>query len=447
MKLLNFKGKNVRGYLNFDINFRDDITFLIGINGSGKTTVLQLISSILLPSFQTLSSISFEEIYLQWLSNEEKMLNFWAKKKDDNIELAFLVNDEKKIVSNIKLFSIFDTIEMREKIENDFYQSKVIKSITKYESPVIMGIDRKLSLGVLSTDSFLKHTILRHRSRSSQRFEYEKIDEALWELKAIVSNRFRKIADEQDKMINVFQQELVKKAVDVVDISVNKLSKYKDFEEQLEGLVERQKILNGYLTELNLEILQPTFDKFFENSKKWLNYLCSKDENSEQYKTSLVNWMFNFCQLQKIDDITNLVKEYREKIISLKAPLLRFTNSLNIFFDEGNKNVIVGGSGDIFVNINRNNKEIHNDITELSSGEKQLIAILGQLSMCDITNSVCIIDEPELSLHISWQEKFIEALKAAGNNTQYIFATHAPAIIAEEDWQNNCEDLSEITNV
>ena len=309
MKLICFKGINVRGYLNFDINFREDITFLIGINGSGKTTVLQLISAILLPSFQPLTSIAFDNIYLHWLSNEKKDLQFWASKNDNDIKLEFSVNNENKVSSKIKIISIYDTLELREKVENDFYQSKVIMSINKYESPVILGIDRKLSLGVLSSDSFLKHSIIRHRNRSNHGTEYEKIDEALWELKAIVSNTFRKIADEQDKIMANFQQDLIKKAIDVNDFTINKLSKYQNFQEQLDGLVERQKILNGYLKDLNLESLQPTFDKFFENSKKWLTYLCTKDEESEDYKMSLVNWMFNFCQLQKIDDITNLVKD------------------------------------------------------------------------------------------------------------------------------------------
>ena len=44
MKLISFKGENVRGYLKYDINFREDITFLIGMNGCGKTSVIKIIS-------------------------------------------------------------------------------------------------------------------------------------------------------------------------------------------------------------------------------------------------------------------------------------------------------------------------------------------------------------------------------------------------------------------
>lgn len=39
MKLKKFKGKQIRGYMDFDIEFDESLTFLIGINGTGKTTI------------------------------------------------------------------------------------------------------------------------------------------------------------------------------------------------------------------------------------------------------------------------------------------------------------------------------------------------------------------------------------------------------------------------
>ena len=64
MRLKQFIGKGVRGYMNFDINFRESVTFLIGINGSGKTTVLKLLSGLLTPSFIDLTQIEYGEICL-----------------------------------------------------------------------------------------------------------------------------------------------------------------------------------------------------------------------------------------------------------------------------------------------------------------------------------------------------------------------------------------------
>jgi len=51
-----------------------------------------------------------------------------------------------------------------------------------------------------------------------------------------------------------------------------------------------------------------------------------------------------------------------------------------------------------------------------------------------------IIEEPELSLHISWQNKFINDLKdvTAMNSVSIIIATHSPDII-NDNWDLKIE--------
>ena len=40
-----------------------------------------------------------------------------------------------------------------------------------------------------------------------------------------------------------------------------------------------------------------------------------------------------------------------------------------------------------------------------------------------------MVDEPELSLHLSWQKMFIDKAMRINQNMQLIFATHAPEIV------------------
>jgi len=70
-------------------------------------------------------------------------------------------------------------------------------------------------------------------------------------------------------------------------------------------------------------------------------------------------------------------------------------------------------------------------IDELSTGEKTLLSKVLYLYFKDYKDKVILIDEPELSLHPSWQNKVLKIYEnfAKKNNCQIIIATHSPHII------------------
>jgi ABC-type lipoprotein export system ATPase subunit len=65
----------------------------------------------------------------------------------------------------------------------------------------------------------------------------------------------------------------------------------------------------------------------------------------------------------------------------------------------------------------------------LSSGEKQLLRIL--VEALSAGGNPIIIDEPELSMHIDWQQVLIESIQTIDERSQIITATHSPEIMAE----------------
>lgn len=71
----------------------------------------------------------------------------------------------------------------------------------------------------------------------------------------------------------------------------------------------------------------------------------------------------------------------------------------------------------------------------LSSGEQHELVLFYKLIFESKAGDLILIDEPELSLHISWQNKFIKDLKqvASINDITVIIATHSPDII-DENW-------------
>ncbi len=140
-----------------------------------------------------------------------------------------------------------------------------------------------------------------------------------------------------------------------------------------------------------------------------------------------------------IDKIENIKETIREKYIDRAFEIDKPSKALEELQDYI-KDIFNGL--DLTFNlstINYNKKEVlfkdnngvEFDIDELSTGEKTLLSKVLYLFFKDYKDKVILIDEPELSLHPSWQNKVLKIYEnfALKNNCQVIIATHSPHII------------------
>ena len=81
---------------------------------------------------------------------------------------------------------------------------------------------------------------------------------------------------------------------------------------------------------------------------------------------------------------------------------------------------------------------------QLSSGEKQMLAILLTVLVEDNQPYVLFMDEPEVSLHIEWQKRLIDLCLELNPNVQIILTTHSPAVIMN-GWMDAVTEVSDIT--
>lgn len=120
-----------------------------------------------------------------------------------------------------------------------------------------------------------------------------------------------------------------------------------------------------------------------------------------------------------------------------KSRIARFSNAFNIFF---NGNLVWGGikinSGEHEVYFKKHGNKI--PIGNLSTGESQIVYRGGQLLMNikNIDHGVAFIDEPEISMHPSWQSKILKYYKdiysSNGQQTGQLFvATHSEGVVRE----------------
>ena len=319
MKIKRFIGKKVRGYMDFDITFNDGLNFLIGVNGTGKTTILRLLRGLIMPQPEFLKIIDYQYINVEYYSDDDLDMNIDSEK-----------NDKDLIIQKISADSEY----------HNYFKIGLNDSIVDAESLLKLFSNIK---GV----SFL----------------------------------------ELDRLNNFSETALKEVRAKIYDFIRNNVARKNKLDEQFRNSV------------LSL-------------SKSGGDNLAEK--------------------LQQLND------EYSLKVSNLNAPITRFVDGANMFFSEGDKVLHIDDAGEISIEIRGSEKNA--TIFDLSSGEKQLIIMLGHLAFDNA--SVFVIDEPELSLHLSWQYKFAEALQTANPDAQFILATHASGIIAKKSNEKYCIDLT-----
>lgn len=132
-----------------------------------------------------------------------------------------------------------------------------------------------------------------------------------------------------------------------------------------------------------------------------------------------------------------VTKEVYEKIYTRKT---LFDNLVNKAFKETEK--IIDNESDKLRFIKDGSTSI--DANKLSSGEKQLLIILLTVLLEDGQEYVLIMDEPEISMHISWQYKLIDMILQLNPNVQIILTTHSPMIFSD-GWGDKAIHMEDIT--
>ena len=82
----------------------------------------------------------------------------------------------------------------------------------------------------------------------------------------------------------------------------------------------------------------------------------------------------------------------------------------------------------------------------LSSGEKQILIILLNVLLQNNQPAILVMDEPEISLHLAWQESLLDDIVQLNEHVQVIIATHSPGIMMK-GWLDKVTEIETITTV
>ena len=139
--------------------------------------------------------------------------------------------------------------------------------------------------------------------------------------------------------------------------------------------------------------------------------------------------------------ITTSPAEYRKLAASVATYVGQhrmFAESVVVYRDVINrtffgKTLEIGKSGRVTIRISSDGQTLSPD--SLSSGEKQVMIVMYILLFRTKPGSLVLIDEPEISLHVSWQHLFGSTVKdiATMRDLHIMVSTHSPSII-HDDW-------------
>lgn len=239
----------------------------------------------------------------------------------------------------------------------------------------------------------------------------------------MVSLAFNKANSTLSHINEEFSDSILKSFLDIEDImNTDKVLKY--MMSLNTSKIEEMK--SAYITVLKTldkldDISIKKVNAFFESLKNDIS--ISKKNNN----TINIEYLFKLSEVSKISDIIDKAEEAEKAKKEAKRSIETFLNTVNKFVknDITNKEIYIDEDGVVYLKTNVG-KPI--GIQNMSSGEKQIVTFFACLIFgLESTNqSIFIVDEPELSLHLKWQKQFVDSIIDVNSNVQLIFATHAP---------------------
>lgn len=419
MKIQSFKIKCLFDFFNYDFNIdsEQDVFLLTGPNGYGKTTILTILSELSRGNFYYFYILPFEKIEISFDS-------------DDVIEIQTTliaeINEELSSDSEIQPDKvILFRWNKKNKLISEFTVSKgnLLSCVNNYKGlfPFKRYSDVLSQNFAAEIESHLeKQSLILEKQNASQFSLFLKS----LKIQILPTNRLAAKIQEDDKMHNV-------SAIYYVA-------------EKLKEILEKHYI--SYLSEVN-KSNSSLFDKLLSDIKPY---------SEEVYKNKAYSLSSKLIQLNEWGLCRDKnIREYNEEHKDiLTVYLSEMENNLNTYNDLYaklllfkemlekkkfiNKTIQFHPNRGIEV---RNQNQLIIDLDKLSSGEQHEIIMLYYAIFEVSKNSILLIDEPENSLHVAWQNHYLEDMEhiAKVMNIQILIATHSPQIIGGR-WAD-CYDL------
>jgi energy-coupling factor transporter ATP-binding protein EcfA2 len=379
------------------IDFYNDVNFLIGANGSGKTTVVNILAAALGARRVTLQRLPFNHarIVLDGNANGEAILDVQKEVAESRVRLRYCIQEPNSLEKTYLLPQ-----PVRERLHPAEGRDR--------SETAVEHIQRLVNLRWLSV----------HRAPVQSKGEEQTFESTVDIKLAQLSGELVRYAS----MISNRNRNRLWQFLDTVLLSVIDQPSFSSVSGVVEDLdIETERQTLGQMFEtiwLQPEQYEAKMGLFMETVERAIR----KQRENQQLSDDEIGAVFSMSRLRMLEQQWRATKEDQQRI---EKPVTDLTDSLNRLFKR--KSVLLNVRNELIAQL-PNNEFL--DLQDLSSGEKQLVILLGEAVLQQGAISVYLADEPELSLHVEWQEQLVSILRALNMNAQLIFATHSPDIVS-----------------
>lgn len=445
VKLVSFKAKKVHNRFNFDFDLNETITLITGKNGSGKTTALKFMDALLKPKLEWISSTKFKDASIQ-LIHKGLTISISAKRDDTSTIFEFAREGENKIVyvkpnnetnHSMDLVNLYRGKRKRKNAPMNA-EAQLTQAISNLPTPMYLSLKRRAGERKLNEEHDMFGDFWDGNDNRNTASELEIALEVIEEAISKMETNHAELTTElrEDLLVGNFTSYATTNPHDFI-FNGDIVAKIKKYENSILPAfraigVPEEKIQANVLSFFNRSIIDARTIK-----KAKLEDLDKFGELEDEVKGAIVRLFGDvekFSSLRNFQDLINNFNNKKEKIFSDKNKFLRVLNSF--YSDSGIKaDIDRNGSLNLYT-IQKKRKSIV-EPSHLSSGERQILVLISHLVFnSEAKNAdIIIIDEPELSLHIAWQEIFCDMILDANKSMQAILATHSPSIIMDRTKQ------------
>ena len=411
-----FEIKNLFGTKDYKIPVSSGVLILVGENGSGKSTVLNLIKALLKGDAKKLASpsIKYDSISVTFYNEE----TFSIQREHINSKRHILpnptdswVNEEpqgmtpKELKKAHEYFTLYDRDKL---VKTNFFKKLIKKYGEQAQNYLLDGVEQHKG----------KRTLFSLKKNVLELPTYRRIEKPIRppSYQSLTSpspfpDGMKFGMDDVQKLIESRLTLLREIAIDnFTEVSKSILT----FLATDISLSEKQKLL--LQNEDDIELLLERIGSEIDEAAK--NKILSKIQNHEILNPENKTLAYVIAVLLSSYELQKAGEERIKQFVKISNEYL-FEKEIQ--YNERQLKICIKHSDGAKIELN-----------DLSSGEKQILGLFSKLYLEETKHRILFFDEPEISISIDWQKKYLLDVVNSGSCSLVIAATHSPFIFDNE---------------